>query len=111
MDTARAARAEVVAARSVIRRGLSLVGSLPVTEPVRSVFADWRRCPPLMLAAVYRRRNSKNVLRMIDGEGFQKGEVALWALDEVHPELATHTIGQGPGGRFALLRACMGALT
>jgi hypothetical protein len=100
----------VVAARSLVRRGWSLLGSVPLTDWARSVFADWRRSPPLMLAAVYRRHNSANLVRLIDAEGFQEGEVALWALDGEHPDLAAHTVGQGPGGRFALLRACMGAL-
>ena len=101
---------EVVAARSLVRRGWSLLGSLPLNNLARSVFADLRRSPPLMLAAVYRRCNYANLVRLIAAEGFQTGEVALWALDEEHPALAAFTVGQGPGGRFALLRACMDAL-
>jgi hypothetical protein len=58
--------------------------------------------PPVLLLAVYRSRNASLVqalLRQVN----TKAEIRLWALGEIAPELAAHTIGSGPGTRFANL--------
>jgi hypothetical protein len=59
------------------------------------------------LISVYRHGNAQNIRRLIATEGLEADEVALWALDEAHPDLAQFTVGQGPGGRFHLLQACL----
>jgi len=59
------------------------------------------RPPPATMLSVYRSRNCALVQRMVrDMHGHHMG---LWALDEITPELETHTMGSGPGGRFQLL--------
>jgi hypothetical protein len=84
---------------------------MPVTFLARRLFADWRHSPPLVLAGVYRRENGENLRRIIEDEGLRRGDVALWALDEEHPVLSPHTVGVGPGGRFALLQSCIEKLS
>jgi hypothetical protein len=56
--------------------------------------------PQTQLVCVYRYANHANVEAMLEGFDVQ---VALWALDRVHPALAPRTIGTGRAGRFSLL--------
>lgn len=62
------------------------------------------------VVSVYRQRNASalaDVLRPCLAAG---NAVRLWALDHDAPELATWTVGVGPGGRFQLLnRLLIGA--
>ncbi len=63
---------------------------------------DLEKDPPVLLLVVYRARNShlvEELLRQVNAHA----DVRLWALDEVTPELATQTIGCGPGTRFSNL--------
>jgi hypothetical protein len=56
--------------------------------------------PKILILMVYRARNVKLVqalLREVDSDT----DVRLWALDEIVPELASQTVGYGPGTRFA----------
>jgi hypothetical protein len=58
--------------------------------------------PPLVLLMVYRAKNVETVtalLRQVTSDA----DIRLWALDEVAPELAAHTVGSGPGSRFSNL--------
>jgi hypothetical protein len=65
--------------------------------------------PALALVAVYRRRNSAILGRLM--ATLPPGSpIALWALDEVAGELRGQTCGSGPGQRFALLNRCIEAL-
>lgn len=52
---------------------------------------------------IYRGAYRAIVLEMVRRAETSRWGIRLWALDEPDPELAGHTIGQGPGGRFALL--------
>jgi len=61
--------------------------------------------PPLGLVLVYRNRNAVTVEQLLQQAGPQV-RIALWALDEVAPALASLTVGQGPGPRCALLNRC-----
>jgi hypothetical protein len=57
---------------------------------------------PLVLLMVYRSKNAAIVsvlLRQIS----TSADIRLWALDCIVPELAVHTLGCGPGTRFAHL--------
>jgi hypothetical protein len=52
---------------------------------------------------VYRSVNAANVVRLTNeaiGHGWQ---IRLWALDRIVPELATYTVGAGPGQKFPLV--------
>jgi hypothetical protein len=63
--------------------------------------------PLTVVLMVYRVRNAHLVqmlLRQIDS----KADIRLWALDSVAPELADHTVGFGPGTRFANLNHLYG---
>lgn len=58
-----------------------------------------------LLLCVYRARNAARVrklLRMAREAGLR---AQLWALDETLPDLASDTLGEGPGGRVDLLNA------
>lgn len=58
---------------------------------------------------VYRARNQAYVRALLTQAGAPV-EVALWALDEVPPDLAPLTVGQGPGARLALLNGAAALL-
>jgi hypothetical protein len=100
----------MVTPRSLIRRGLCLLAATPSATVARVLRADWKRTPDIALIAVYRHRNGENLRRLIQVEGLHEGQVALWALDTAHADLSKYTVGEGPGGRFLLLQACIDAL-
>lgn len=60
------------------------------------------RPAPFAAFSVYRARNAGYLARLVDsapaGSTFR-----FWALDEVHPSLASITAGHGPGARMPLL--------
>ena len=62
-----------------------------------------RKCPRLDLVSVYRRGNAKFVRNIIASLEPHLRHVALWALDDVDPTLAPHTVGTGLQPRLALL--------
>lgn len=55
--------------------------------------------PPMLVLMVYRAKNARLVKAFLDQIGLHS-DVRLWALDEVVPELASKTLGCGPGTRF-----------
>ena len=55
--------------------------------------------PPLLVLMVYRARNVQVVQIFLRQVG-SNADVRLWALDEIAPELASQTLGCGPGVRF-----------
>ena len=58
---------------------------------------------PAALLCIYRERNAAVVRRLVR-QGLRAGLMPrLWALDAVAPSLATWTLGDGPGAKFALL--------
>jgi hypothetical protein len=64
--------------------------------------------PPVLVLMVYRARNTQLVqifLRQVD----PNADVRLWALDEIAPELASQTLGCGPGVRFSHLNSLYNA--
>jgi len=81
--------------RSIVRdRLLRKLSSAP-----QSIDSHLKNDPPVLLLMVYRTKNAPMVeafLRQVD----PNADVRLWALDEIAPELALHTIGSGPGTRF-----------
>src|SRR5206468_6209107 len=61
------------------------------------------------VVSVYRCRNAafvQGLLRQLPVDAV----VRLWSLDEIVPDLATVTLGSGPGSRFALLNMLIGDL-
>lgn len=94
------------AARSLV--GSALQRALPFDRLLRARTASVRELPPVVLALVYRSRNAATVHALLEGAGLPL-TVALWALDEVAPQLAAQTVGCGPGGRFALLERAVSA--
>jgi hypothetical protein len=60
------------------------------------------RPPEATFVCIYREQNFGLVLALLAQAEASRWAVRLWALDEVHPELARHTVGRGPAGRFEL---------
>jgi len=58
--------------------------------------------PPLLFLMVYRMKNVQLVKLLLQQVGADT-DVRLWALDEIAPELSSHTLGCGPGVRFSHL--------
>ena len=58
--------------------------------------------PPLVVLMVYRLKNVRLVEALL-GQIDPRADIRLWALDDVAPELASVTLGSGPGLRFAHL--------
>ena len=56
---------------------------------------------PVVLTLVYRARNAAVVAEILRSTP-PDSTIALWALDEVAPALASMTLGAGPGSRFHL---------
>ena len=54
----------------------------------------------VLILMVYRANNVRLVQAILREVG-PGADVRLWALDEVAPDLAGHTVGSGPGTRFA----------
>lgn len=69
-----------------------------------------RRSRPVGFVCVYRSRNAAYVADLVRQVVEAGGVVALWALDEIHPQLADHTTGSGPGSRLALLNVLLAQL-
>jgi hypothetical protein len=61
-----------------------------------------RSAPPLVLVSVYRHRNASSLQALLT-QVPEGTDVRLWALDEVHPALATHTVGSGAAPKFVLV--------
>ena len=59
--------------------------------------------PAGSLICVYRRSNTPTVEALVAQARSLDWTVALWALDDVAGSLGPHTVGHGPGSRFALL--------
>src|SRR3954463_14324016 len=100
----------MVTINSVLKRACCLLGSVPRRLYPPVLLCNGEAAPPLVLASVYRHRNGRNIRRLIDGAALEREAIALWALDEPHPDLADYTVGVGPGGRFDLLQTCVRSL-
>jgi hypothetical protein len=59
------------------------------------------------IVGIYRRRNAEYVLRLLEPALARRWGTAWWALDGVHPSLAEHTVGEGPGEKFPLVNETM----
>ena len=94
-------------ARTAARRTAERV--VPSVALLRRRSAGLGEPPPLGLVMVYRSKNAAVVSRLLE-QGGPTLRVALWALDEVADDLASRTVGQGPGTRCDLLNACIDAL-
>lgn len=73
-----------------------------VKSAKRASLLDTSGSPPTLVLMVYRVRNVSLVqmlLRQLDSNA----DVRLWALDAIAPELASNTLGCGPGVRFSHL--------
>jgi hypothetical protein len=55
------------------------------------------------LLCIYRDEHRVSTLDMVRRAEACGWAIRLWALGETDPALARHTVGEGPGGRFALL--------
>jgi hypothetical protein len=60
------------------------------------------RPPAATFLCIYREPNLATTLEMVGQAEASGWDIRLWALGEVHPDLARHTVGHGPGGRFEL---------
>ena len=58
---------------------------------------------PVALIGVYRRRNARHVLALVECARAAGWATAWWALDDVPGDLARYTVGQGAGEKFPLL--------
>ena len=58
---------------------------------------------PVALIGIYRRRNTRHVLGLVDSARGDGWKTAWWALDDVSDDLAQYTVGQGAGEKFTLL--------
>lgn len=101
---------QAMAATGTLGWAPRLAATLERVDPaLRVVLSRLPDAPPMALVAVYRRRNASIMARVVAAMA-PGSRVALWALDEIAPELRAHTCGIGPGARFALLNACVRAL-
>lgn len=67
-----------------------------------------RHVPPtanVLFLSVYRHRNAATLLSLVSEAKRNRWAVRLWALDEVHPDLAVWSRGVGRGARFDLLNS------
>lgn len=55
-----------------------------------------------LLLCIYRARNATTVTGLLEQAREAHSAVALWALDEVHPDLRSDTVGCGAGAKFEL---------
>jgi hypothetical protein len=61
----------------------------------------------VLLLCIYRHRNAHIVIPHIAAAQRYRWEIRLWALDEVHPELDSYSLGIGKGAKFVLLNALL----
>jgi hypothetical protein len=61
----------------------------------------------VLVLCVYRRRNADVVMTHVAAAERYRWEVRLWALDEIHPDLASHSCGVGAGAKFVLLNSLL----
>jgi hypothetical protein len=61
----------------------------------------------VLVLCVYRRRNAHVVMSHVAAAQRYRWEVRLWALDEIHPELAGYSYGVGGGAKFVLLNSLL----
>ena len=89
---------------STVLKSLDVAYSIPgVLDPLRLVSLSSRAVPPALFACVYRYKNAAVVERLVAQCAHSNIQTKLWALDKTHPDLASVTVGEGPGFRFALL--------
>ena len=98
---ARARRRSRLRARELLRPWGRILDRLPQPPARRGGAAA--ATAPAVFVCVYRQRNAA-AARALAGQAQAAGwRVALWALDAPDPELATVTVGTGPGTRLELL--------
>lgn len=84
-----------------VRRAASVTAD--ALDPFRLVGLVPRSAPPATVVCVYRARNADTVRRLVGQARCAGAQVALWALDDVVPDLAWATLGSGAGTRFGHL--------
>ncbi|GAC1312784.1 MAG: hypothetical protein NVSMB16_09620 [Acidimicrobiales bacterium] len=75
-------------------------------DPTRHIVASRLHdvpTPGARVGCVYRYSNASHVLPLLREAVTCGWSVRLWALDAIHPDLASWTVGVGAGGRFANL--------
>ncbi len=85
---------------AALERGLTYL------EPPGPALRHLPAPPRYRIYSVYRRANAANLGRLL---ATTSAPAALWALDEVAPELSAATVGQGGGTRFANLNRALAA--
>ena len=78
------------------RRSVAPVSRVATTAWMRRRLGHASRRPDFTVIGIYRRENAPLVHAAIDG----LSDVRLWALDQPAPELASVTVGSGPGDRI-----------
>jgi hypothetical protein len=61
----------------------------------------------VLLLSVYRNKNALTLLPLVLEAQRNGWEIRLWALDEIHPALASFSRGVGKGSKFSLLNALL----
>ncbi len=60
-----------------------------------------------LLLSIYRHKNASTLLPLVLEAQRNKWEIRLWALDEIHPSLASFTRGVGQGSKFPILNSLL----
>jgi hypothetical protein len=92
------------------RQWWRLMAAIEPVDPTAGVARiRFRRVPPIAVLCVYRYANAAHVMEVCRQAG-AGAVIRLWALDETHPDLASWTVGSGPGHRSPLLNALYAGL-
>lgn len=104
--------------RKYWRRALDVPRALFGQPLARVTWALARRWAPglsgaeprrVLLLSVYRKANAGALTVAVEEARADGWDVRLWALDAADPALAWCTVGTGPGAKFPLLNALVGA--
>jgi hypothetical protein len=103
------ARGQGFEIRALLRRGVRTahvsareLGSIVTALRARRLFGRPTRVSGALLC-VYRARNREGVRALVEEASGLGMTVALWALDDTAPAVASSTVGVGPGLRMELL--------
>lgn len=85
--------------------GRPAVRLVHAVDPTRFRLREFNRVAPRdsALLCVYRQKNSRLVVELVNQASELDMAVALWALDSPSASLAARTVGSGPGPRLNLL--------
>jgi hypothetical protein len=78
---------------------------------VARIEASSDAAPPerVLLLGIYRARNERHLAPIVREAAARGWSVRLWSLDRAAPDLASTTVGVGPGAKFPLLDAIAGS--